>query len=119
MLHRAVLAAMLLIAAPSAWAQDIEPNDADAQPSPSPTPQAQPTNRPGQTAESAVGQVGERQVRGRTKGIEPMARINNRVQNRVQNRLRNRIDRYYDPVADAASPFATAETETERAARRR
>ena len=70
-------------------------------------------------AEVVVGQVGERQVRGRTKGIEPMARINNRVQNRVQNRLRNRIDRNYDPVADAASPFATAEKETERAARRR
>ena len=119
MLPRAVLAAMLLIAAPSAGAQEAQPSDADAQSTPSPMPQALPATQPGQTAESAVGQVGERQVRGRTKGIEPMARINNRVQNRVQNRLRNRIDRNYDPVADAASPFATAEKEAERAARRR
>ena len=117
MLRTAALAATFLIAAPSAWAQENQSTGADAQPSP--TPQSIPTAQPGQTAESAVGQAGERQVRGRTKGIEPMARITNRVQNRVQNRLRNRIDRNYDPVADAASPFATAEKEAERALRRR
>ena len=35
-------------------------------------------------------------------------RIDSRVQNRVQSRIRNRIDRYYDPQANAVSPFKVA-----------
>ncbi|WP_308815767.1 hypothetical protein [Sphingomonas sp. GV3] len=41
-----------------------------------------------------------------------MARIDNRIQNRVQSRIRNRIDRFYNPQADAASPFAVADEQT-------
>lgn len=65
----------------------------------------------GQTAQSSAGQTGQRQTRATAEtavGAVPLARIGNRVPNRVQSRVRNRIDRYYDPVANAASPFAVA-----------
>lgn len=64
----------------------------------------------GHVADSAVGEAGQRQTRqqGIVAGIEPMARINSRIQNRVQSRIRNRIDRYYNPQANAASPFEVA-----------
>jgi len=68
-------------------------------------------NRQGETARSGAGQVGLRQSREQVEaetGIEPMGRINGRIQNRVQARIRNRIDRYYDPRANATSPFAVA-----------
>lgn len=67
-------------------------------------------------ATSSAGQAGHRQTKelGVT-GIEPMARIDNRIQNRVQSRLRNRLDRYYDPQANAASPFAIASDKARRA----
>lgn len=70
-----------------------------------------PKTRQGETARSAAGQVGLRQSReqvGTDSGIEPMGRINGRIQNRVQARIRNRIDRYYDPRANATSPFVVA-----------
>ena len=58
---------------------------------------------------SSVGETGRRLERGQVvDGIEPGGRINSRVANRVQLRLRNRIDRFYDPSANAASPFAVA-----------
>lgn len=63
----------------------------------------------GGVARSSVGQVGQRQVREQaTGGLEPLVRINSRVQNRVQSRIRNRIDRYYDPRANAQTPFDVA-----------
>ncbi len=70
-----------------------------------------PEAQQGENAGSTVGQAGQRQSRellSQDAGIEPMARINSRVQNRVQSRIRNRIDRYYDPQANAASPFEVA-----------
>lgn len=69
--------------------------------------QAQEETRSGQVAESAVGQVGQRQT---AAAIEtgPMGRVNTRIQNRVQNRIRNRIDRSYDPTANTTSPFEVA-----------
>jgi hypothetical protein len=75
----------------------------------------------GETARSTVGQVGERQTPeqlGRDAGIEPMARITSRIQNRVQSRIRNRIDRYYDPQANATSPFDVAGNQARTAGRR-
>lgn len=80
------------------------------------------TNTSGLTAQSAAGQVGQRQTRdtaAQQVGIAPMARIENRVQNRVQNRVRNRIDRYYDPSANATDPFAVAEDQTRTSGRSR
>lgn len=119
MLRKTGLVAMLLIATPPALGQDAgKTADEEAQAPVLPAQQPLSVTQPGQTAEAGGGRVGERQIRERTKGIKPMARIDNRVRNRVQTRLRNRIDRNYDPVADAASPFAAAEEETERAARR-
>lgn len=74
----------------------------------------------GRVAESAVGEVGKRQTRDREPAnIEPMSRINSRIANRVQNRIRNRIDRYYNPQANAASPFEVAADEARGAGSRR
>lgn len=65
--------------------------------------------QPQEVAESAIGKVGQRQTREMTQThVEPMSRINNRIANRVQNRIRNRLDRYYDPQANATSPYAVA-----------
>lgn len=63
----------------------------------------------GKVANSTVGQVGQRQTHGQPlAGIEPLARIDSRIENRVQSRIRNRIDQYYDPQANARSPFEVA-----------
>ncbi len=81
-----------------------------------------PETQQGETARSAAGQTGQRQTREEVAaevGIEPMGRINGRVQNRVQSRIRNRIDRYYDPQANAASPFAVAGDQARTAGRPR
>lgn len=72
----------------------------------------------GQIAGSSAGSAGERQTRSTVAdeaGIKPMARLNLRVQNRVQSRIRNRIDRYYDPQANALSPFKSAGDEARKA----
>jgi len=63
----------------------------------------------GSLAESAAGEVGQRQTRSNSPtDVGPMGRLNSRVANRVQSRLRNRIDRYYDPRANTTSPFEVA-----------
>lgn len=82
----------------------------------------QPDARPGQTAISATGQAGQRQTRDQLAvkaGIEPLARIGGRIENRAQTRIRNRIDRYYDPLANATSPFVVAGDQARTAAPRR
>lgn len=66
----------------------------------------------GHTSSVNGNRVGQRQTREQVApiaGITPMTRINSRVANRVQSRFRNRIDRYYDPSANATSPFKVAE----------
>ena len=78
--------------------------------------------RPGQTATSVTGQAGQRQTRDQLAvkaGIEPLARIGGRIENRAQTRVRNRIDRYYDPLANAASPFVIAGDQARTATSRR
>tara|TARA_B100001167_G_C16718181_1_gene279814 strand:+ start:415 stop:909 length:495 start_codon:yes stop_codon:yes gene_type:complete len=62
----------------------------------------------GTTAETSIGEVGQRQTAAAVSGQNPRNRISNRVQNRVQNRFRNRIDRHYDATANATSPFKDA-----------
>lgn len=60
-------------------------------------------------AEIGNGAVGQRQTREETPvNTAPLERIDSRIANRVQNRIRNRIDRYYDPSANATSPFEVA-----------
>ena len=67
------------------------------------------TTPAGRVAKSSVGQVGERATKEQAvTGIEPLDRIDSRIQNRIQSRIRNRIDRYYDPAANAVSPFKVA-----------
>ncbi|WP_265313335.1 hypothetical protein [Sphingomonas lycopersici] len=74
----------------------------------------------GRVANSAVGEVGKRQTKEQgVIGIEAMARVDNRIQNRVQSRIRNRIDRYYDPEANAISPFAVASDKARNAVKAR
>lgn len=74
----------------------------------------------GRVASSAAGQAGQRQTREQPiAGIEPLARIDNRIQNRVQSRQRTRIDRFYDPQANARSPFETAAERARAAGRTR
>ncbi|MCW4463467.1 hypothetical protein OK349_17300 [Sphingomonas sp. BT-65] len=78
--------------------------------------------RAARTAETDAGRIGQRQTRedaARETGIEPMARISNRIANRVQNRLRSRIDRFYDPRANATSPFGVAADQAKVAGRTR
>lgn len=73
------------------------------------------------TGDVGSGQAGQRQTRDQVAqdaGIEPMGRITNRIQNRAQTRIRNRIDRYYDPQANATSPFVVAGDQARNAGRR-
>ena len=115
-----MLVTSLLAVAPASsqvTRQDEEP--AQIQPPPQ-QPSTLPPTRPGEVARSATGQAGQRQTRegiAQEAGIEPMARISSRVQNRVQSRVRNRIDRYYDPQANAASPFVIAGEQARSASR--
>lgn len=74
----------------------------------------------GRTAETGIGEVGQRQKDDQVApNIEPLGRLNNRIQNRVQNRLRNRIDRNYDSTANAVAPFDRAEDQVKRMPKRR
>jgi len=110
---------VLCLTAPAA-AQDRYQNDSQSQPPP--IQQSLPETRQGETARSAAGQAGQRQSReqiAQDASIEPMARINGRIQNRVQSRIRNRIDRYYDPQANATSPFEVAGDQARTAGRPR
>lgn len=110
----------LCLSAP-ALAQDRYQDDTQDQAAPLQQPPL-PETRQGETARSAAGQAGQRQTReavAAEAGIEPMGRINGRIQNRVQSRIRNRIDRYYDPQANATSPFAVAGDQTRTAGRPR
>lgn len=91
----AALAALLLVPAPLI-AQDRQ------------------QQQPGRLAETAVGELGQRQTAEQAAAnIKPMSRINNRIPNRVQNRIRNRIDRHYDPQANTTSPFEVAADQAE------
>ncbi len=84
----------------------------DEQPPPQQQVTPYQTNQVGRIANSAVGQIGQRQTResaATETGIKPMARLVSRIQNRVQNRINNRIDRDYDPRANATNAFKAAE----------
>ncbi|WP_235530448.1 hypothetical protein [Sphingomonas sp. Leaf62] len=115
-----VILCLLLLTAAPAMAQDRYQDDTLDQAGP--LQQPLPQTRQGETTRSAAGQTGQRQTREEVAaeaGIEPMGRINGRIQNRVQSRIRNRIDRYYDPQANATSPFAVADDQARTAGRPR
>lgn len=106
---------LLCVAAP-ATAKDRYQDEAQRQAPP--VQQQLPEALQGETARLAAGQTGQRQTReqiAQDAGIEPMARINGRVQSRI----RNRIDRYYDPQANAVSPFEVASDQARAAGRPR
>ena len=63
----------------------------------------------GRAANAGNGQVGQRQSRAdAAPSALPLDRVQGRIASRVQNRLRNRIDRFYDPQANAMTPFLVA-----------
>lgn len=65
--------------------------------------------QPGQAPSVTNGEVGQRQTREEAApNLQSLRRVQNRVSNRVQLRLRNRIDRFYNPQANATSPFEVA-----------
>lgn len=114
LLNYATAAALMGLAMPAA-AQEI--------PSPEPTEvaadfdQAETQNeglqRTARTADTGIGEVGQRQTTLDGPGLqEPLGRINSRINNRVENRIRNRIDRNYDPTSNATSPFEIANRRT-------
>ncbi len=110
--YAAAVLALYLVAAAPAFAQDQEAPTAKSY------EQLQ-AEQAARTATTAVGEVGQRQTReDDPTNVAPLGRINSRVENRVQNRLRNRIDRYYDPLANAASPFEVAGDRARTAGRR-
>lgn len=100
------LAVALAFAGGAAVAQDLR----NAVGEEAPPLQRRPTETvPGQTARSAIGQVGQRQRRDDvTSIVNPMQRLATRIQNRVQTRARNRLDRYYDARPNVSSPFIVA-----------
>lgn len=68
------------------------------------------TSARGQLSITSGGTIGQRQAMPPTALANvPGARVDVRINSRVQNRIRNRIDRYYDPQANALSPFLIAE----------
>lgn len=108
-LYRMGTSSALLFLADPAISQDQLMDDQYAQEQPSPRTLQQEQKQAGQVADSTVGKVGQRQTREELEAVTgPMDRIENRIANRVQNRIRNRIDRYYDPLANAISPFVVA-----------
>jgi hypothetical protein len=115
-----ILPFLVMLSAAPVVAQDRYQDEEQGQVAP--VQQPLPETRQGETARSVAGQTGQRQSRellSQDAGIEPMARINGRIQNRVQSRIRNRIDRYYDPQANAASPFEVAGDQARTAGRPR
>jgi len=67
----------------------------------------------GRVAESAVGEVGQRQTGAQAApGVRPTARINNRIQNRIQSRISTRIDRNYTPQLSTTSSIEAAAVQT-------
>lgn len=72
-----------------------------------------------QTNQTAVGRAGQRQSRNEATGIVALQRLDTRIVGRVQTRLRTRIDRYYDPQANATSPFKVAGEQLRRGQPRR
>lgn len=115
-----ILPFLLMLSAAPVVAQDRYQDEEQGQVAP--VQQPLPETRQGETARSVAGQAGQRQSRellSQDAGVEPMARINGRIQNRVQSRIRNRIDRYYDPQANAASPFEVAGDQARTAGRPR
>lgn len=103
----------LLIASP-AMAQQFDSNATDETEfaERAPATSAAPVTR---TVDTGNGQIGQRQTRqDATPSTMPFDRVDNRVSSRVQNRIRNRIDRYYDPQANATSPFTVASDQARR-----
>jgi hypothetical protein len=121
---KTAIAALAMVSALPGVAQRVPVSeDQDNAPATEPyrqTPTISLERQRGTVADSAVGEAGRRQTRDQEiGGLKAGGRINNRIANRVQSRIRNRIDRYYDPQANAASPFEAASDQARTAGRSR
>ena len=106
---------LFVVAGPAMAQQRRVQNEEQAAPRPSPVDQ-----QAGRTATTVSGEIGQRQSREKiAPNAAPLGRVQNRIGNRVQNRIRNRIDRYYNPEANAASPFDVASEQARATARPR
>ena len=120
LLRASIVVAAALLAATSANAQDWQPESQSSYstglnaPFQGSSPRGISSGeKTGTVATSAVGTAGQRLETGQgAANIKPMARLDTRIANRVQSRIRNRIDRYYDPAANATSPFKIAADQT-------
>lgn len=108
----AVMCSALLLAAGPAAARPPQSSEAINPNQPDRTQQstdASPRQKAGSVPTSSVGTAGQRREQSQSvANIKPTARLQTRIANRVQSRIRNRIDRFYDPQANAISPFTVA-----------
>ncbi|WP_454598017.1 hypothetical protein [Qipengyuania sp. SM2507] len=109
-------AAILVLGLPmAATAQEIPAPDTtdDEESAEQADTQNEGLQRTARTADTGIGEVGQRQTAQDGPAMrEPLGRITSRISNRVENRIRNRIDRYYDPTANATSPYEKADRQT-------
>lgn len=74
--------------------------------------QSLPIDPAARTADSAVGEVGQRQtVKNDASNIEVPRRTSNRIESRIENRIQNRIDRNYSVLNNASSQLKQAENQ--------
>jgi hypothetical protein len=119
---RSILGFFLVAVSASGMAQQSNPRTATNFPTSNGSTVSQDDNEvsPPQIRQSlpsapAQSTIGQRRSRGdAAPNVQPLVRISGRVANRVQNRIRNRIDRFYDPQANAASPFRVASDQARR-----
>ena len=63
----------------------------------------------GRTAETAAGQVGQRQLASDAAfGMAPIDRLDSRIKNRIENRIKGRIDPYYDQKENVTRAYEVA-----------
>ena len=78
--------------------------------------QSLPIDPAARTADSAVGEVGQRQtLKNDTSNIEVPRRTSNRIESRIENRIQNRIDRNYSVLNNASSQIKQAESQARNA----
>lgn len=112
MRRAALLIATLALTCPaSAWSQEIPAGSGASAVPKEDQDKDRETMSDSLGAKSAAAKIGARKTNAEV-GVNPLNRQESRIMNRVESRIRNRIDRYYDPLANAESPFVVANEKT-------